>query len=610
MNRGLCALAFVTGAAVVVWVGAGFVGSNPLALAMTLIIAAVYLLGAMEILDFRRATASLAHALAAIPEPLARLADWLDGLHPSLQNPVRLRIEGERNGLPGPALAPYLVGLLVMLGMLGTFLGMVVTLDGAVAALHGTTDLQAMRAELAAPIRGLGLAFGTSVAGVAASAMLGLISALSRRERAVVVQLLDARIATSALRAFSLGQQRQEALQALQLQAQAMPAVVDRLHALIGQMEQRERQCNERLVADQKRFHGDLQAAFGGLAQAVAESLAGSLRESARVAGEIIRPAVDGAMAAIADETRLAHERVIAATQTQLDGLAAQLGETSRQVAENWSEVLATQCRTSDHLLAGIERSLASFDARFEQRSQALLAAVGETLATSLANQAAVERQRFAEWTGSLAELATHLQRLGAALEEPLARLIDTASEAPHAAAELLAQWREEMSGSLERDNRLLEERARIMQTLAALLAAIEQASSEQRATVDSLVTSSATLLDTAGSRFADEVDAGSARLAEVATQLAGSAIEVASLGEAFTLAVDSFATGNEKLIASLQRIETALEHSAARSDEQLAYYVAQARELIDLSIMAQEKVVGELRQLGDQLPVSSEKPD
>jgi hypothetical protein len=494
--------------------------------------------------------------------------------------------------------------------MLGTFLGMVVTLDGAVAALHGTTDLQAMRAGLAAPIRGLGLAFGTSVAGVAASAMLGLISALSRRDRALVLQLLDTRIATSALRAFSLGQQRQEALQALQLQAQAMPAVVERLHALIGQMEQRERQCHERLVSGQERFHGELQAAFGGLAQAVAESLAGSLRDSVRVAGEIIRPAVDGAMAAIAGETRLAHERVIAATQTQLDGLAAQLGGTARQVAETWSEVLATQCRTGDHLLAGIERSLAAFDARFEQRSQAMLAAVGETLATSLANQASVERQRFAEWSGSLAELATHLQRLGAALEEPLARLIDTASEARHAAAELLAQWRQEMNGSLERDNRLLEERARIMQTLAALLAAIEQASSEQRATVDSLVTSSATLLDTAGSRFADELDAGSARLAEVATQLAGSAVEVASLGEAFALAVDSFATGNERLVTSLQRIETALEQSTARSDEQLAYYVAQARELIDLSIMAQERVVAELRQLGEQHPATGEKPD
>ncbi|MCM8611139.1 DUF802 domain-containing protein [Accumulibacter sp.] len=723
MNRSLCALAFLSGAGVVVWVGAGFVGSNHLALLMTLVIAAVYLLGALEILGFRRATESLAQALAEIPERLAHLGDWLGGLHPSLQNAVRLRIEGERGGLPGPALTPYLVGLLVMLGMLGTFLGMVVTLDGAVAALHGTTDLQAMRAGLVAPIRGLGLAFGTSVAGVAASAMLGLISALSRRDRALVAQLLDARIATSALRGFSLGQQRQEAWQALQLQARAMPAVVDRLHALIGQMEQREKECNERLVAGQERFHGEIQAAYGGLARSVAESLAGSLRESARVAGENIRPAVEGAMAAIARETKLAHERVIESTGIQLEGLAARFGETAQSVAQTWTEVLATQRGTSDRLLSGIEHSLAAFDARLEQRSQALLAAVGETLSTSLANQAAAERQRFAAWTGSLADLAaalrgewqaaeaqtlarqeelcstlektaqavseqaqahvartldatapllaaceelvrsriageadwiaghgermdqmaglwraelgalrdaeerrgaaaverlgelqaalaTHLQRLGAALEEPLARLIATASEAPQAAAELIVKLRQEMSGSLERDNRLLEERARIMQTLAALLAAIDQASSEQRATIDTLVSSSATLLDTAGSRFAGEVDAGSARLAEVATRLSGSAVEVASLGEAFALAVDSFATGNEKLVASLQRIEMALEQSTARSDEQLAYYVAQARELIDLSIMAQEKVVAELRQLGDRHPAGSEEPD
>ena len=48
-------------------------------------------------------------------------------------------------GLPGPTMAPYLVGLLVLLGMLGTFLGMVVTLKGAVVALDRTTDLPALR---------------------------------------------------------------------------------------------------------------------------------------------------------------------------------------------------------------------------------------------------------------------------------------------------------------------------------------------------------------------------------------------------------------------------------------------------------------------------------
>ena len=35
-----------------------------------------------------------------------------------------------------------------------------------------------------------------------------------------------------------------------------------------------------------------------------------------------------------------------------------------------------------------------------------------------------------------------------------------------------------------------------------------------------------------------------------------------------------------------------------ARSDEQLAYYVAQAREVIDLSILSQKQIVEDLQQL------------
>ena len=66
----------------------------------------------------------------------------------------------------------------------------------------------------------------------------------------------------------------------------------------------------------------------------------------------------------------------------------------------------------------------------------------------------------------------------------------------------------------------------------------------------------------------------------------------------------------NEKLIASLQRIEAAMDQSAARSDEQLAYYVAQAREIIDLSLMSQEKVVAELRQLAGKPAPTAEQPN
>ena len=45
-----------------------------------------------------------------------------------------------------------------------------------------------------------------------------------------------------------------------------------------------------------------------------------------------------------------------------------------------------------------------------------------------------------------------------------------------------------------------------------------------------------------------------------------------------------------------------------ARSDDQLAYYVAQAREVIDLSLMSQKEIVEELRQLpGRQALVADE---
>ena len=189
MNRLPFFAAFFAGLVAIAWVGAGFAGSNPLALSVLVLIAAAYLAGGLELRRYRAASAGLAAALADLPalpvspaltdapadaqtDPLQPLDGWLHRIDPALRHAVRLRIEGERSTLPGPTLTPYLVGLLVLLGMIGTFLGMVVTLNGTVSALESTTDLQAMRASLAAPVRGLGLAFGTSVAGVCASAML------------------------------------------------------------------------------------------------------------------------------------------------------------------------------------------------------------------------------------------------------------------------------------------------------------------------------------------------------------------------------------------------------------------------------------------------------
>ena len=50
-----------------------------------------------------------------------------------------------------------------------------------------------------------------------------------------------------------------------------------------------------------------------------------------------------------------------------------------------------------------------------------------------------------------------------------------------------------------------------------------------------------------------------------------------------------------------LQGIEAALEKSLARSDEQLAYYVAQAKEVIDLSMLSQKQIIEEVQLLAEQ---------
>ncbi|MFY2941597.1 DUF802 domain-containing protein [Achromobacter xylosoxidans] len=948
---------FLSGLAVAGWIGAGYAGTNPLALAVTLLICACYLAGALELLRYQQATSSLRRAVGNLSEAPASLGGWLEQLPAGLRNAVRLRVEGERVGLPGPALAPYLVGLLVLLGMLGTFLGMVVTLRGTGTALESATDLAAIRASLAAPVKGLGFAFGTSIAGVATSAMLGLLAALCRLDRIQAAQLLDAKAATT-LRLYTQGHQREESFkllqrqaEVLQRQAEAMPALVDRLDAMMRNLEQQNHTLNERQLASQDAFQGKAEAAYARLAAVMEQSMKESVAESARSAGAALQPAVEATMAGLSRETASLHESVTQAVQRQLDGMTAGLQAATSNVAGIWNQALAGQQRASETLAQDLRDSLDRFAQTFEQRSAALLDSVSERLEASsgsmseawnvalsrqeraseklagdnlqaltaaaasfeqhsasllrtlnqshtalqselasrdqqrlaawtetlgalsatlrqewqqagaqaaerqleinqalarsaqeltehaqtqagllenvsarlesaagnvsaqwhealerqsqvsdklagdnrealaaaaatfeqhastllrtldqshadlqaalasrdearlaawhaslgdmaaelgrqwrqageqtaarhqeleqllartahdltaqtqaqaallenlstrletaaggvtqawteaqvrqeLANEklasdnqqalttaasafeqhsasllqtlgqsqaglqaelAARDQQRLAAWTGELGRMAEALRQeweqagaRSAALQQEICatlartaqdiatqteahasgtiaeigQLVQAASEAPRAAAEVIGELRQKLSDSLAYDNAMLEERNRLLDTLATLLDAVNHASSEQRSAVDALVSSSSDLLDRVGAQFTEQVESETARLDDVAAQVTSGAAEVASLGEAFGAAVRLFGESNDKLVAHLERIEAALDKSIARGDEQLAYYVAQAREVVDLSTMSQKQIVENLRELASQ---------
>ena len=593
-NRLLVPGAFALGLIAVVWVGWGFVGTSAIALAMTLAIGAVYVLGAQEIRRYSALTASLADAMAGVPQPLAQLSDWLDRLPPALQGPVRARIEGERSNLPGLALTPYLIGLLVMLGMLGTFLGLVVTFRGAVFTLEGTADLQAIRSALAEPIKGLGLAFGTSVVGVATSAMLGLMSAVSRRERLQVVRKLDAQVAT-VFRPFSLAHQRNETFKALQQQAGALPSVVNQLQALMEQMERRGQQLDEQLLARQDAFHREANAAYQALGRSVARSLNESLATSARLAGETLQPVVENAMTAIAAESTRLHERVHEAVHHQMQGLFGAFEERSAALI---TSVQATATRAQAEQTAAEQARQAAWTGSLQAMAATLQAEWKQLGAQTLSQQQAVGQtlaQTATRWRDELAALRSEEATRG---EAAVQRLLETASEVPKAAAEVIAQLRRETTQLGERDNLALQERTTLMNNIGSLLQTVQQATGEQRAAIESLVTSAGAVLDQVGRQFAETVGAQAHRSEDVAAQVSGSAIELAALGEAFGHGVQLFAATNEKLIDSLQRIEAAVGQSMQRSDEQLDYYVAQAREVIDLSISSQQGIVEDLRRL------------
>jgi hypothetical protein len=853
---------FFAGLAVACWIAAGYAVSNPLAFAVTLLIGVFYVAGALELRRYSQATATLVRALAALSAPPPSVAAFVEPVHPSLRNTVRLRVEGERVALPGPALTPYLVGLLVLLGMLGTLLGMVMTLRGTGVALESASDLQAIRASLAAPVKGLGFAFGTSIAGVATSAMLGLLSALCRRERLDAAQQLDVKIA-STLRVYSQSHQRDESFRLLQRQADAMPQLVERLQTMMGAIEQQSTASNERQIASLDAFYGRTEAAYLRLAGVIEQSLKDSVTGSARAAGEALQPVVAATMTGLARESSALHESVTQAVQRQLDGMSSGFAATSANVAEicntalaghrqasdelaahqrasleraaeafeqrsaallervstrleatasgmstAWGEALSYQRSTGDKLATANEQALAQAAATFEQHSAALLGALGQShtalqselaardeerlnvwaetlgamsvklndqwqqtgaqtasrqqeLCEALAQTArdistqtqthasatiaeidrlvqvaaeapkaaanlqvelaARDEQRFATWTETLgamtAKLGDQWQQTGAqtadrqqqicdalaqtardistqtqthasatiteidrlvqvAAEAPKAaanlqaelaardeqrfaawtetlgamtaklseqwqqtgtqtanrqqqicdalaqtahdisaqtqthanatiaeieRLVQAASEAPKAAAEVVAELRQKLSDSMVRDTAMLDERSRLLATLETLLDAVNHASTEQRTAVDALVATSADLLERVGNRFTDHLEHETGKLGAVAAQVTGSAVEIASLGEAFSAAVNVFGESNDKLVAHLERIEAALDKSLARSDEQLAYYVAQAREVVDLSVMSQKQIVEDLQLLAAQ---------
>lgn len=135
---------------------------------------------------FRTGTSGL--SVAESPELLKPLAKHLEGLHRDRFSlsalSLRTVLEGIRGRLDeSREISRYIIGLLVFLGLLGTFWGLLGTI-GAVSGIVGALDVgdrnygqmfEALKAGLQEPLRGMGTAFSSSLFGLGGSLILGFI---------------------------------------------------------------------------------------------------------------------------------------------------------------------------------------------------------------------------------------------------------------------------------------------------------------------------------------------------------------------------------------------------------------------------------------------------
>src|SRR5690554_3692633 len=100
----------------------------------------------------------------------------------SILDSIHLRLEEQRD------LSRYLVGLLIFLGLLGTFWGLLITIASIgeiIAGLSAGSDavamFEALKSRLQQPLAGMATSFSTSLFGLAGSLLLGLIDLFAAR---------------------------------------------------------------------------------------------------------------------------------------------------------------------------------------------------------------------------------------------------------------------------------------------------------------------------------------------------------------------------------------------------------------------------------------------
>jgi hypothetical protein len=584
--------AYAVGMALVLWVAATAMLSNPLVLVMTLLIGAVFTWGMQELNLHRKQTLALRTALQSLTDPLTDLNAWLQQLPPVLQSSVSQRIRGARVAPPAPAMTSYLVGLLVMLGMLGTFLGMVLTLSGTAFALQSLTDIQGIRVAFSEPIKGLGLAFGASVAGVGTSAMLGFMSTLVRKERLQAWGTLEERM-ESQLHGHTSEQRQEQSLQAIEQHLQIMPELVLSLNQWMQRMESQQAKAGSDLQIRQEAFQTEARQQHLAWVEALDLKLRDQLSQTFGQTSAQLQEMSRAVLGRLELQAHTLHEEFSSQHQNNL--------QQQMQQMHQWvAQIESAMVHQWNQIGSGLQGALTQWTDLTQQATQAaagLMNQMGQLIAdhsgrdhhllqerTQLMAQLTQLTQLLDQQIGQLSQImGQELQQLSQGLSHQVSELSQALKQEMTQLSQTFGQQSQQISHDFG------QQAQHLSQTFEHQAHQISQSFGLQAQQLSQSFDQQATHIS---QRFEQHIERQDQHTQDLDGQLQASAIEMQALAQSFAEAVQALLDSQHKTLHQLQQTDQTLAQSVARSDEQLAYYVAQAKEVIELSLSAQKPML------------------
>jgi hypothetical protein len=614
-----------------------YAGNDWVALGVTLLIAIGFGLGLVEINRFMKQLGGWRIACETIGKDESSPEEALEQAPKSVVHYLRMRLSGQYSTLPQLSLTPFLVGLMVMLGLLGTFLGLVETLQGARDALTGSTELEAVRMGLAAPIQGLSRAFGTSVAGVATSALLGFLLVSVRRETTQLQYELDYLLA-GPLVSLSLVGRQTLALDSLTLHVENLPTTTEAL----GQVGNNLNEMSITLQQMQTKSAAETAGLLSQTAKDVRETMSHSVGESITQAAQTLDPVLTFALqqakeqaqqqfeqwntALKADEQNRAQsiantlehamqeqlaafrqtmnqvlQEAQANTQSSSEAVTTLLNST-RTTMETFSGESRHQFVMLEEQLGNLRAAIAHADVETVSHLEGQIGTITGAITAAFDQLDEGQKERTQLLFGELGRLDAvvqeHLSLLGEGLAAPLTRVIETAAEAPKSVSKMLETLDTHLEERLERENNLLQDRQGLMDAMRLATEAVQKSTEQQGTTLENLVLNCDNQMSGMRERANEELMKAREQLEQSASMIATGGVEMTAVASMFTSAVEDYRKSNDTLMDGLQNIQEALNHSGERSNDQLSMYVDQAREIIDQSIISQKEMFDALREM------------